>query len=389
MNIQYIADNKELEQCISHLNSCTEFSIDLEFDKNRYHYGFNICLMQIYTGEQCFLIDPLSENLDIQQIFPVLENPAIQKVVFAFGEDLRLLHSMGCFPKNIYDLDIVTSLLNYAPASLTNLLADIIKVEVGKSSQQSNWFRRPLSEQQKNYAANDVLYLLRLKEELLDHAHNANITEWISQENAVFDALDYSEEDHNSILKQKDKKDLSVYEWHLFTRLLEFIDSVAKKHNKPSYQIVDKKLVDEIVRNPKMLNDWDNLKGIYRKLKNNHFKKKISRVLEESISEAEHQNLSKTEKADKPLSKEEYLALREEQRRIGKIKNEIFMPIQQRIVEDHGVNVKSFILSNRQMKELISGDVLLPDYKKELFLKYAEELSLDITPFIHSEKKAS
>lgn len=389
MNIQYIADNKELTECISHLKSCKEFAIDLEFDKNRYRYGFNLCLMQIFTGEQCFLIDPLSKELDIKLIYSVLENPDIQKVVFAFGEDLRLLHSMGCFPKNIFDLDIATSLLNYPPASLTNFLADIIGVEVGKSSQQSNWFRRPLSEQQIQYAADDVLYLLKLKEELLEYAHKAEITDWIIQENSDFDLVDYSDENHNTLIKNKDKKDLTVFEWHLFTNLLEFIDSVAKKHDKPGYQIIDKKLVAEIAQNPAKLDDWESMNGIYRKLKNSGFKKKIMEILEKSIDEANNMDLSKTEKADQPLSKEEYIVWREEQKRINRIKSEIFVPIQQRIAEDLGKNVKTFILSNRQMKQLITREGTgLPPYKKELFLRYAKELDLDISRFLDTEEMA-
>lgn len=387
MTIQYIADNKELEQCLTHLNTRTEFSIDLEFDKNRYRYGFNLCLMQIFTGEHCLLIDPLSENLDIELIFPVLENPDIQKVVFAFGEDLRLLHSMGCFPKNLYDLDVATSLLNYSPASLTNLLLEILKIEVGKSSQQSNWFRRPLSEQQIEYAAEDVIYLLKLKEELHDQAVAANISDWIVQENSLFDLADYSSEDHNILIKEKDKKDLTEFEWHVFTGLMEFIDTVAKKHNKPGYQVIDKKTVTEIAKNPTIINDWDNLSGIYRKLKTSAFKKDIDRVLEKSIEEAESNNLSKTDPADKPLSREEYREYRKQQNKIKRIKSEIFIPIQKQIAEDLGKNVKTFLLSNRQMRELITNeekDIL--SYKKELFSKYADKLDLDISEYINTEE---
>src|SRR5690606_37031346 len=108
-----------------------------------------------------------------------------------------------------------------------------------------------------------------------------------------------------------------------------------------------------------------------------------------AISEAEEKSLSKTEKADKPLSQEEFLELKEERRRISKIKSEIFIPIQQRISEDLGKHVKSFILSNRQINEFITGEKVLPEYKIELFRSYADELEIDISEFINSEKMAS
>lgn len=163
MNIKTITEEKDLQQLASTLSQRSEFAIDLEFDRNRYRYGFDMCLMQIYDGENCYLVDPLSGNLNIKTIFPPIEDPNIQKIVFAFGEDLRLFHSLGCFPKNLYDLDAATSLLNFEPASLTNLIKEVLDVEVNSSSQQSNWYKRPLSEDQKHYAADDVLYLLDFK----------------------------------------------------------------------------------------------------------------------------------------------------------------------------------------------------------------------------------
>ena len=245
MAIHYIAEQEELEQLTEDLRHKAEIAIDLEFDRNRYRYGFNMCLMQIYDGADCFLVDPLSDNLNIETIFPPIENPDIQKVVFAFGEDLRLFHSMGCFPKNLYDLDIATSLLNFEPASLTNLIEEVLDVVVNSSSQQSNWYRRPLTDQQKEYAADDVLYLLDFKEAVEKQARERALTEWIEQENAVFNHLDYSDEDHNNLIKDKDKNDMTMFEWFVYCRLIEFFDEVAQSYNKPVYQLVSKKLVSD------------------------------------------------------------------------------------------------------------------------------------------------
>ena len=168
-------------------------------------------MMQIYSGGECFLIDSLSEELDIKLIFPVLENPTVQKTCFSFSEDIRLLHSMGCFPKGIYDVSITSALLNYPPTSLTKLLAEVLGLDAGKSSQQSNWYIRLLSEDQLNYAANDVLHLLELKKVLSEKAKEAGIEDWISQENLHFESANYEQEDHNSFLKEKDKGNLTEF----------------------------------------------------------------------------------------------------------------------------------------------------------------------------------
>ena len=184
---KYITDNAALEQCVSQLNAAESFSIDLEFDKNHYRYGFNLCLMQILCDGQCYLIDPLSKGLDIALVFPPIENPEIIKVVYTFGEDLRLLHNLGCSPKNIFDLSIAASLLDYQQASLSNILNTVLGIEVGKSAQKSNWFLRPLTDRQMQYAAEDVLHLPALKKALDQLAETRGVMPWIKEENAVVD----------------------------------------------------------------------------------------------------------------------------------------------------------------------------------------------------------
>jgi len=383
MAIHYIAEQNELEQLTEDLQHKAEFAIDLEFDRNRYRYGFNMCLMQIYDGTDCFLVDPLSGNLDIETIFPPIENPDIQKVVFAFGEDLRLFHSMGCFPKNLYDLDISTSLLNFEPASLTNLIEEVLDVVVNSSSQQSNWYRRPLTDQQKEYAADDVLYLLDFKEAVEKQAQERALSDWIEQENAIFNHLDYSDEDHNNLIKDKDKNDLTMFEWFVYCRLIEFFDEVAQSYNKPVYQLVSKKLVSDLAQNPHKVYQWEDTKGVFRQIKTADFRSQLQSTLDISINEAETRELSKSKKASETMTKSEYHAMRKEQHRINNLTNKLLSPIQDRLIHDYGKHAKAFILPNRLTKEIISGDTeLMPDYKVKLFRKYADELDLDLSEFL-------
>lgn len=383
MTIHLINEQQSLNNLISSLQSVSAFAIDLEFDRNRYRYGFNMCLMQIYDGKDCYLIDPLSKNVDIKAIFPVIENPDIQKVVFAFGEDLRLFHSMNCFPKNLYDLDVATSLLNYEPASLTNLIQLVLDVEVNSSSQQSNWYSRPLSENQKHYAADDVLYLLEFKAAIDTQLKEHGLSDWVAQENAVFDKLDYSNEDHNNLIKEKDKNDMSMFEWHVYCGLMEFLDSVAKKYNKPVYQLVNKKLVEALATGSKKINEWQQTKGIFGQLKNDDFQQQLNQVFQKSRKEAEEKSLSTSKKASMTMSRDEYTAMRQESSRINAIKNQSFQPIQDKLAQDFGTHAKSFILPNRLAKEIIAGEAeLVPDYKIELLRRYANELEIDLSDYI-------
>lgn len=384
MAIIYVTTSQALSDLNVSLSRKKEIAIDLEFDKNRFRYGFNLCLMQIFDGSDCYLIDPLSDNIDISLIYPVLESTKVCKVVFSFGEDIRLLHSLGCFPKNTYDLSIASSLLNYPPQSLTNLLAEVISVETGKSSQQSNWFNRPLTEDQKSYAAEDVLFLLDLKKRLSMQAEKKGITDWIRQENELFVSENYEDIDHNEYLKEKDKGDMSFFEWHVYSKLMELREQTAEEMNRPTYHLIDKNYLKSVASNPKKIRDWKSVPSNHKKLKTDAFTEKVNLVLDKAVAEARDLNLSKKKKATLTFTKEEYLKYKAEEQRFKKLKKSIFRPIQDQIERDHGENTKTFILGNRFMREIMDGNFknLLP-YKKDMFEKYADELNIPFRELIH------
>lgn len=377
MTIHYISSNEELDECIAYLEGADEIAIDLEFDKNRYRYGFNLCLVQLCRDENCYLVDPLSDGLEIEKLFPILEDPQVQLVVFAFGEDLRLLHTLGCFPRSIYDLNIATSLLNYEPASLTNYIAEILERDTGKSSQQSNWYTRPLTDDQKRYAAQDVLHLIDLKRVLERQAEKKGLEEWIAEENAIMDVLDFSETGDKTHIRDKDKKGLTEKEWHIFKELLEFREEVAKKYNKPSYQVIKKDYLVELAKDSRKLMKWQDTRGIFRRIKTPEYKERLTDLLREAAEEAEKLGLSDSEPAAKRLSKEEYGKLREERERVNRIKSSFFGPIKERLIKDYGKQAATFMLSNRIMAEVIRGEQELESYKCELVSRYARELNLD------------
>lgn len=385
MDIRFIDDNGHLDACVTQLHQTDKIAVDLEFDKNLYRYGFNLCLVQIYDGQSCWLVDPLSNALDIEKLFPVLEEEEIEKVVFAFGEDLRLLHSLGCFPQNIYDLDIATSLLNYPPGSLNKLIEDLLDVKTAKSSQQSNWYTRPLADKQVTYAAEDVYYLLRLKEILAQEAKEKNIAQWIEEENAAYDGLNFSDEDDKNFIKDKDKKGFNEFDWFVFKNLLEFREELARRINRPSFKIIKKDFLKGLARSPGRINQWEQARGIYRSLKNRETKEALREVLDDSISKARELNLSKDEPARDRLSDEEYKALKQERSKINKLKGHYFKPIKDKIADDYGQEAASFMLSNRIIAELVTDeDRTLEGYKRELILDYARRLNLDVETILRA-----
>lgn len=374
----YLKTQSQLFDCLDEMHDSDTIGLDLEFDKNRYAFGFNLSLIQINNGKEIFLVDALQIE-DLEGVFNLLSDPSKKKIVFAFGEDIRLLHSIGCFPKNISDLSIAANLLNFPPCSLSSLTNKVLDIEEKDSSQKSNWLKRPLTDAQLEYAAEDVRYLIQLGEELDDRIEEKNIQQWLGDENLRYDISDYSEVQSFSPIKNKEKRELTEYQFYLLEQLMSLRESIAEAQNKPGYHIVSKDVLLQLAKGELMLKDMFAIKGISKYFKKNDSKTAIHSILSEPKQKSTELGLSLTSPAIKKLSKEEYKDMMERKKASDRIINSILLPIKEEVKKVQGENTASFIFSNKIMTD-ISRDGLSsqPPYKQKIVWELARQLNIDL-----------
>ncbi|MEL0010162.1 MAG: hypothetical protein VW868_01210, partial [Bacteroidota bacterium] len=58
----YVTTSGQYQEFLAKIKGAKLLGLDLEFDRNRYGYGFNICLIQCYIDSTCFIIDPIELN---------------------------------------------------------------------------------------------------------------------------------------------------------------------------------------------------------------------------------------------------------------------------------------------------------------------------------------
>jgi len=385
----YVENQSVLNQAAQKLEAQQLLAVDLEFDKNRFRYGFNLCLIQICDGTDSYLIDPTVKEIDLRPIFRVLENPEITKIVFSFGEDLRLLHSLGCYPKGLYDLQIASALLNFPPGSLASLLEQVLEISISKSSQQSNWFQRPLSSDQIDYAIQDVIHLHDLYREFIKAAEHGGVNHWIDQENQHFESGNHSEATQNEILKERYKADLTEAEWHIFSSLMLLRDRHAQSINRPPFHIAERQTLTRIAREPQLARQWTKISSNHKSTKNPEFVDTLNATIQKSIQEIDELGLSRRKRAQKRPGKEEYERIKAFEKKVKYAKIHFFKPVQKCISEEYGEHTQLFILNNRVIKELVEGNShnLLP-YRKEVILECANKLALDASNYsLQGEEK--
>lgn len=376
---QLIENEEQLFQGIDLLNSQPRVSFDLEFDRDRHTYGFDLCLVQVGFKDECLIVDPLAvENL--QPLFDLFENPAIQKLVHCPGEDLRLLHHLGCYPQNIADTEVIAKLLNYEQTSLAKLLEIKCGIFLNKKQQQSNWHLRPLHEDQLKYAADDVLYLPRLYDILYAEAEQKGLTGWVEEEQHWLQTVKYTLEKKTDFLKPGDKKNLSP--WHAFVlnELFVLRDRIGEKKNKPAYMIMPEDSVRSLAEGSPEFH-LQNLHGLHPSLRHGSAAAELKESILRIFSTANKNGLSR-KAARQFFSDVEREQFQVQKNRQKWLKDQFWAPIQGRMADQLGSFAARYIISNAWITKWMNGELfwsdLQPAYKQELVKSYASDLKLNI-----------
>jgi ribonuclease D len=147
-------------------------SIDTEATGLQIPERDKLSLIQI-CGENgdVFIIQPNRKNYEAPNLVSVLENDKIQKIGHYLRFDKSALeYFLKCKIKNIFDTKIASKIIRTYTDShgLKNLVQEFCNKSLDKRQGSSDWNKEinELSDKQLEYAANDVIYLHKIKSEL-------------------------------------------------------------------------------------------------------------------------------------------------------------------------------------------------------------------------------
>ena len=131
-----------------------------------------LSLVQICNeGGDVYVIQPDRTNYKMPNLASVLENEKIQKIGHFLRFDKSALeYFLKCKMKNIFDTKIASKIVRTYTDShgLKNLVQEFCNKSLDKRQGSSDWNKdiEELSDKQLEYAANDVVYLHKIKVEL-------------------------------------------------------------------------------------------------------------------------------------------------------------------------------------------------------------------------------
>ena len=147
------------------LRKASILGIDTEYDSFRY-FREKLCLIQIYAPTTTYVLDATAD-LDLSFLARPFKSKSIVKILHAADNDIRLLkRDYGFEFQNIFDTHRAAMLLGFRQLSLDKMIKEFLDVDLKKSKkmQRSRWDHRPLTDEQLEYAVQDVTLLPALYE---------------------------------------------------------------------------------------------------------------------------------------------------------------------------------------------------------------------------------
>jgi len=185
--MKIVTTTAELESAISVLKSASVLAIDTEFMREKTYYP-KLCLLQIactYNGsDEVFLIDPLPNRLDLRPLAQLWSDSSITKVFHAGAQDLTILFdACGASPRPYFDTQDAATLIGQPEqVGYGALVERLLDVKLNKADSFTDWAKRPLSQNQLKYAAEDVTYLLQLYPIIAAELESLGRQSWLEAE---------------------------------------------------------------------------------------------------------------------------------------------------------------------------------------------------------------
>ena len=261
MSFEWVDSEDALKDVVTSVLSESRYAIDTEFHREKTYYP-KLALVQIRWGNQTALIDPLAVD---PRGFARLFNNDILAVFHAAQQDIEVLrHAALEAPKNIFDCQVAAGFVGFSTPSLATLVQAVKKISLSKGDRLTDWLRRPLTEQQCAYAADDVVHLFDLHDELTRQLSELGRIDWVTDACAELAIRPMGPQDPSDAwLKLKEARALKGNARGVFQALAKWREERAMRGDLPPRRVMsDMALLGISQKIPKSVEELANTRGV-------------------------------------------------------------------------------------------------------------------------------
>ncbi|MEX2181418.1 MAG: HRDC domain-containing protein [Gemmatimonadaceae bacterium] len=261
----YLDSDSGVEQWLADARKASRIALDTE-GASFHRFVDRIYLLQLSTADRHAIIDPLSIRKP-GLLGEIVEDPKIEVVFHDADYDLRLLYQdYGWQIRNVFDTRIAAQLLGLKAFGLASLLEQRFGVKLNKKHQRADWSMRPLTADMLDYAAQDTIHLLGLRDQLHDELKAKRRLSWAKEEFERLESIRWAaDESGNGFLKVKGARDLARRELAVFRELVQWRDAAALRLDRATFRVVSNEVLFEAARtNPGTKAALGKIKGMPR-----------------------------------------------------------------------------------------------------------------------------
>ncbi len=258
-----VTSSKPLLKLCEDLKGVRRLALDTEFVPE-YTYAPKLCLVQIATDELSVAIDPLTVK-DLSPLWALLLDPGREIVVHAGQAEMEFcLRATGQIPPSTFDVQIAAGLTGDGyPLSYKRLTQRILGLEAADQQTRTDWRKRPLSDDQLDYALDDVEHLLTIRDRLGDKLKAMGRVAWLDDEMARARARLLKVDTEQPWRRVAGGGSLDRRELAVLAELALWRDGRAKALDKPIRQILrDDLLVELARRKPRSADAVQRVRGV-------------------------------------------------------------------------------------------------------------------------------
>ena len=235
----YIQDEVTWQAHLPDLLAADQLAFDLE-SNSMYAYRESICLIQVSTRTQDYIIDPYAP-VDIAPLEDIFVNTAVEKIFHAGEYDLMLLQNeRGWVVNNLFDTMWAARIIGYDKIGLANMLDALFDLKLDKRFQRTNWGRRPLRDAELAYAQRDTHYLFDLRDRLATDLHAQG--SWVEAQELFQDQTIITPRDNgfdpDGFWSLSGVRELSRSQKAVLKELYLLRDEIAAKQDLPVFKVI-------------------------------------------------------------------------------------------------------------------------------------------------------
>ncbi|MGZ8174216.1 ribonuclease D, partial [Methylobacter sp.] len=201
-------------------------------------------------------------------------SPSIVKVFHSCRQDLEIFFQLtGKVPEPLFDTQIAAPLLGFQEnPGYAMLVSNLLNVNLNKAHTRADWSKRPLITAEIQYAADDVIYLCKIYQMMLQKLAELDRIDWLERDFAeLVNPEIYQVRPEKAWLKIKGKNKLTGRQLSIVQALAEWRERTAQSEDRPkSWLLRDELLFDIAKLQPETTTELANVRGINERVVNRY-----------------------------------------------------------------------------------------------------------------------